>query len=395
MNSSLRLATIALLLAAGILAGAQLGKIAPLVDWYRTELGFSLVLSGWLTSVIGLFVALFALPAGWGIERVGPRRTVLAGSAALAAGGLALPFLASPAAIIGARLVEGLGYLVLVIALPAVMAAISPSRWRATVLAIWSCFVPVGFALSDLSGGWLLPAYGPPTYLFVIAAAFALSALAGILLLARVPDAADDVPAEAFDGTISTTLALPVVLIAACFGVWVVMTVSFFAFMPTYVAGEGSGMLLSAGAVALTVPIGNLVAGALVPGRGMRFIVGLGVVGLVVTVLAAWPAFGGMGPVPMTVAAVAVAVLGGVTGSALYAAIPLAVPRGGSVSVAIGLVAQAGGIGTLFGPPFAGWVIETAGWPGFAAFTAATALVSIAIVTPLLFRRRRDASRIP
>ena len=41
-----RLAVIVVLQLVGILAGVQLGKIAPLVDWYQREVGFSLVLVG-------------------------------------------------------------------------------------------------------------------------------------------------------------------------------------------------------------------------------------------------------------------------------------------------------------------------------------------------------------
>jgi len=385
-DRSRRLSAIAVLLVAGVLAGAQLGKIAPLVEWYRTEKGFSFVLSGWLTSAIGIFVALAALPAGWLIERVGARPTVLAGSAALSAGALAMALLGDPNAILGARLVEGLGYVVLVIALPAAMSAISPPAWRTTVLAIWSCFVPVGFAISDLAGGWLIPAYGPPAYLFIVGLAYPVISAIGIVLLARVSDVGGG-QAAAFDGRLSTTLTLPVILVSICFGVWVVMTVSFFAFMPAYIASAGADMLASAGIIALTVPLGNFFAAAVTPGRSPRFIIWVGAVGLIGTVLLAYPTFAGTGPWPMTLSAIAVAVLGGVTGSMLYAVIPPLVSRGGSVPIAIGMVAQFGGIGTLFGPPLAGHVIENAGWGGFALFLSGTAVICLVILAPLLGRK--------
>lgn len=385
-DAPLRLSAITVLLLAGVLAGAQLGKIAPLVEWYRTELGFSFVLSGWLTSAIGIFVALAALPAGWIIERVGARPTVLAGSLALSAGAVALALFQDPGAILGARLVEGLGYVVLVIALPAAMSSISPPAWRTTVLAIWSCFVPVGFAVADLSGGWLIPAWGPPAYLLIVGLAYVVVAAIGIALLAGVADITEE-EAAAFDGRLSTTLTLPVILVSACFGVWVVMTVSFFAFMPAYIAGAGSGMLVSAGVIALTVPLGNFFAAAITPGRKARFIICVGAAGLIGTVLLAYPTFAGSAPWPMTLSAIAVAILGGVTGSMLYAVIPPLVSRGGSVAIAIGLVAQCGGIGTLFGPPLAGHVIESAGWAGFAAFMSGTAVLCLLILSPLLVRR--------
>ena len=86
------------------------------------------------------------------------------------------------------------------------------------------------------------------------------------------------------------------------------------------------------------------------------------------------------------------AIAGGMTASALFASIPFIVQRQGSASVAIGLVAQAGGIGTLFGPPLAGYVIETYGFAGFGWFLVAMALVGIVCLIPLtLTRAPRDS----
>ena len=75
-----RLAALALLLLAGILAGAQLGKIAPLVGWYHSQAGLSLVMVGWLTSTLGGFVALAALPAAFAIDRAGMYASFVASS---------------------------------------------------------------------------------------------------------------------------------------------------------------------------------------------------------------------------------------------------------------------------------------------------------------------------
>ena len=174
------LVAIALVLVAGVFTGAQLGKIAPLVPWYRDTLGFSLVATGWLTAVLGLFIAVAALPAGWLIERIGLVPTFRWSAAALAAGALGLAFAETTVAIFAARLVEALGYLGLCIGLPALLNTISPPSWRGPVLAIWSGFVPLGFASSDLLGLWLLPGGGQHVFLLVIALAF--PAYAGSIL---------------------------------------------------------------------------------------------------------------------------------------------------------------------------------------------------------------------
>jgi hypothetical protein len=80
------------------------------------------------------------------------------------------------------------------------------------------------------------------------------------------------------------------------------------------------------------------------------------------------------------------AACGGFTASLLFAALPFIVPPGGSTSVAIGLVAQAGGIGTLFGPPLAGHVIETAGYHGLGLMLVVVSLAGAAALLPLVWR---------
>lgn len=390
----MRLAVITTLLIAGVFAGAQLGKIAPLVAWYQAEAGFSLVLVGWLTSMIGVFVAIVALPAGWAIDRAGIRRAALVGTLFLSVGAVALPLLDAPAAILSARLVEGIGYVILVIALPAMLTAISPPTWRGPVLAIWSCFVPVGYAISDLTARAILPVVDPPAYLLVIAAGYILFAGTGLLLATAVPDADDVRPNHGDAPGISaarpaSTLSLPVLLIALGFGCFVVQSVSFFSFAPAFIAGGGA-LLLSAGAITLFTPIGNVLAGFLVGGASERRIAWIAIIFLALTALATFLIFASPSPLLATVAAVAFCIVSGVVGSVLFAVIPLVVPRGGSVSIAIGLVAQAGGIGTLFGPPLAALVIEHGGWMALGFYLSAIGIVGMLFILPNAIRRAPD-----
>ncbi len=389
-DKSMRLTAIAALLLAGILAGTQLGKIAPLVGWYQDEVGFSLVLIGWLTSMIGIFVALAALPAGWVIERAGMRVSFAAACVVMAAGGIALAFLQKPEAILAARTVEGAGYLVLVIAIPALLNSISPPTWRAPVLAIWGGFVPVGFAVADFMAARILPA-GETVYLLAAILGFALFAAAAAALAFKVEDfdGAQRPDAEERGGAFAATMTAGVALISLAFGVYVILSVGFFAFMPAFIAGGASAIALSAGTIALLVPLGNLLTGWLVRGRDARFAAWLAAIGFAATAAAALPAFAGTSGWSATLAAIVLAISGGVTASALFASIPLILPKGGSAAVAIGLVCQAGGIGTVFGPPLAGQVIESYGWPGFGWFLAVSSAVGIVTVTPLLIGRSR------
>jgi len=389
-DTPLRLAAVTALLLAGVFAGAQLGKIAPLVGWYRDTIGFDLVLIGWLTSAIGVFVALVALPAGWVVGSFGPRRSFVSSAAVLAAGGLGLALFQSPAAILAARLVEGLGYLALVIAIPAILASVSPPSWRGTTLALWGGFVPVGFAAADFLAAAIVPRAGPTTYLLAVVACFVVFAAAAIFILVRVDDASPDrapaVAGETGPG-IAASLSPFVIAAALSFGAYVVLSVGFFAFMPTYVAERGD-LLASAGVLALAVPIGNILASLFMRRGSARVAAWLTVSGFVAAAITGVPAFAGTGPIVSTSAALVFAVAGGVAASALFAVVPYIVPKGGSVAVAIGLIAQTGGLGTVFGPPLAAHVIERYGWDGYAWFLAVVGVIGAVLIVPLLMRPR-------
>ena len=374
------LVAIALVLVAGVFTGAQLGKIAPLVPWYRDTLGFSLVATGWLTAVLGLFIAVAALPAGWLIERIGLVPTFRWSAAALAAGALGLAFAETTVAIFAARLVEALGYLGLCIGLPALLNTISPPSWRGPVLAIWSGFVPLGFASSDLLGLWLLPGGGQHVFLLVIALAFCVTALAALIMLPGSASASGHTGAQP---SIRASLSLPVLLATLAFGISVVQSISALAFLPAYVAGPGSHYLVAAGVVALIVPVGNVLAGVLVAGRDGRFIALMCIAGYVVSGLVAVPAFGSASPFLATGAAILYVTSGALVTSGFFAAIPYVVPVGGSVAVVIGLICQAGGLGTVIGPPIAAAVIERLGYSGLGWYLLAISLLGAAVSAAL------------
>lgn len=375
-----RVAAIALILLAGIMTGAQLGKVAPLIPWYQNEVGLSLVGSGWLAAILALFIAFTALPAGWAIDRLGLVRAVFLGSGALTVGGIALALSSLPSLIFAARLIEAVGYLALCVGLPAILNAISPMSWKGPVLAIWSGFVPLGFAVSDFLAAAMLPMFAPPTFLLAIALLFALFAAGALLSVRGFPLAVS----AGVSGGILPTLSKQVVLLAVSFGLFVVLSIAMFTFMPAFVAGAGAHYLISAGAVALSVPVGNVLASVLVRGKGAGAMARLAVVGFAVSAVTAVPAFALSSPLLATVSALVLAISGGVVASAQFAAIPFLTPRGGSVAVALGLVAQAGGIGTVFGPPVAAWILETFGWSGFGWFLAAVALAGLVCMVPLL-----------
>jgi MFS family permease len=182
-------------------------------------------------------------------------------------------------------------------------------------------------------------------------------------------------------------------MVAAAFGIYVVLSIAVFAFLPAFIGSDMSDLLIPAGAVALIVPVGNVLTGILMKGRRARFAALACIAGFVATAVASVPLFTESGPVVATSAAVLYAIAGGVIASALFASVPFIVPPGGSVSVAIGFIAQAGGISTVAAPPLAGFVIENYGFAGLGWFLAAAAIVGPFLIAPML-RRPLDPQAI-
>ncbi len=386
-GKSRRLAAISMLLVAGILAGTQLGKIAPLVGWYSSDAGLSLVAIGWLTALLGLFVALAALPASFAIARAGLFASFVFSALLLFIGGVGIAVFESPALVLASRLVEALGYLPLVIATPALVAALAPADFKAPALAIWGGFVPIGFAIADFLALGVVPAFGERAFLGLAVAGFGVSGLLAVWL-ARGLEPVDEPPAPLGRSPVSASVSPHVLMVAAAFGIYVVLSIAVFAFLPAFIGSDGSDLLIPAGAVALIVPVGNILTGIVMKGRRARFAALLCIVGFVASAAASVPLFTQSGPGVATFAAVVYAIAGGIIASALFASVPFIVPAGGSASVAIGFIAQAGGISTVAAPPIAGFVIENYGFAGLGWFLAVASLIGPFLIAPMLRRPR-------
>ncbi|WP_438975838.1 MFS transporter, partial [Roseicyclus sp.] len=144
-------ALIAALYGAGLLAAGQFAKIS-------LTLGpLALVYPGWpvafAVSGVAVIGIIFGVMAGGLTASMGPRRAILAalGLSALAGGAQAL--LPAFPILIALRVVEGAGHLVLVVAIPTLMAGLAAPRVRGLVMGLWATFFGVGFALAALVVG--------------------------------------------------------------------------------------------------------------------------------------------------------------------------------------------------------------------------------------------------
>src|SRR5438876_7987223 len=137
----------------------------------------------WVVDAYNLVFAALLLTFGSLSDRFGRKGMLLAGLAVVGTASLAGGFTTSPAQLIAARAVMGLGA---AMTFPATLSLISnvftERRERARAIALWGAIAGVAIAMGPIVGGWLLQHYSWEAIFIamapVAAAAVALAALA-------------------------------------------------------------------------------------------------------------------------------------------------------------------------------------------------------------------------
>jgi predicted MFS family arabinose efflux permease len=370
----------------GVLAAAALGKVAPAVSLLRADLGLSLGGAGWLVSAITAVPALLGTPAGLWVRRRGGRRALLGGLAILAVTGVAGAGAPGVGWMLAARVVEGVGFLLVVVAAPTLLVQMAARQVQPRVLALWGTGIPVGLAASAAAGGALAP-LGWRLWLTVPSVLAVPAAVATALLVP--PDSSGPVPSGDPPGVSQTPpadapesparlrladLRAPA-LLAGGFCAAVVIGGAVLGMLPSFLDEERRAGIAASGTatalVALCSVLGSLAAGWLL-GRGVG-LRALAATGLLMP-LASWPMVWTGGSFGVSVlAAAALMAANGVVVAGVFAAVPRVAAAPDHLAVVNGLVAQLGSAGSLLGPPLFAWAAVAAGWgvlpPLVAAFT--------------------------
>ena len=349
---------IALLYAIGVLAAGQLGVVPPLVPALQRELGLSLAAAGLSVSIITLVGALLGLPAGDWSERVGHARALRIGIMIMAAAA-ALSAAADDATILlAARGLAGLGYLLVVVASPSLMAIAEP-RHHAFTLSLWGTFVPAGIALSGIATAAFADRTG---WRLIFAIDVILLAVALIVAIVALPQTR--VP-QRDDRRLSIGTLLAAAPLSVAFFCFALVFLALAGLLPAWLVGSRGLAATEAGrmvaiATACGIP-GSLLAGWLMrrgafPGR-------LAAAGLIASTVIAALSFGAATPVPLAIAGFAVSfALGGLVPAAAFASVPQVAGDRRAIGPINGLLAQAGSLGSLAGPPMLALWVEGLGW---------------------------------
>lgn len=379
-----RWVAVAVVVASGVVAALQVGKGAIALPALRAEFGLGLEAAGWIMSVFALLGVVGGIPAGAAVARFGDRRLLALGLAALALGSVVGSMAGSFALLLGTRVLEGLGFLLIVVAAPALLQRIVAAEDRDLTFGIWSAFMPAGMAIALLLGasltGWR------PFWLAnaILAGAFVLLLLLFVRAQARGNDALSS--REIGRDAVLTATSRGPLLLASAFVLYSLLYFALASFLPVLLMDRMGVTVAAAGALSAVAVganvLGNLAAGLLL-GRGAArwTLIATAAAVMTLTGIAVFAL-----PLPPTVVFLLCVVFSGVGGllpATVLGAAALVAPKPGLGPMTLGLTMQGSNLGQVIGPVAVGSVVDAAGWPA-AAVPVAVAGVLALVVAALL-----------
>ena len=386
---------VAAVLAAGILAAAQIGKVPPLLPAIQGELDLTLVEAGWMISLMTMTGAVFGATFGFVADRAGAARTLLSGLALLAAAGLAGSWAQSGAALAVTRALESVGLVAIVVAGPRLLFAAAPPRLHGLTLGAWGCYMPAGMALMMFAAP-LLREHGWRG-VWQINAGLLLALLVAALLVTRPFWRPAPAAAGSARHGFAAVLALPAPwLLGACFALYSLQWFAVAGWLATYLTGSlrvspDLAALCTAAVVAVNI-LGNLTGAWLIHrGIGRAWLVGFAYLAMALAGLVIFAEPGGAA-VPI-LAAGTFSALGGVLPAAVLAGAAKHAPSPSHVGLVSGIIVQGANIGSLAGPPATALAIHLlGGWDRmswmFLTLNAAGLLLTVALAR-LEYRQSR------
>jgi MFS transporter, DHA1 family, inner membrane transport protein len=385
---------IGLLVAAGIVAAFHVGKVPPALPSIRTELGATLRQAGWLLSTVNLISAAGGMAIALTADRVGHLRLVIFGTSLSLVASLCGAFVTNVDGLLASRVVEGLGFIAVVVAIPTLLLRLAGPADQRLAMAMWTTYMPAGAGTMMLISALVLP--GTSWRIAWLVAAGASAAMLATLLLRALPRE-ELAPHAAARRPVLREMAEVAssggpLAIALCFGAYSCCWFAVVGFLPTLQIERLHLSTSTAAIVTALVTIVN-VSGNLAAGWLLRHNVARGTLIVGAAVSMAFCAAGifvdGLPDVMRLILAALYSAVIGVVPGALFTAIPVHAPRPPLIGAATGLLMQGSNVGALLGPPVTAVLVSSGGWPAAAWLTSVALAIVAASGAFLQWRERR------
>jgi MFS family permease len=389
-----------LLVGAGVVASFQIGKVPPVLPGIRSDLQMSLFLVSWVLSIFNLTGLFLGPVAGALADRLGHRRLLLWGLVIQAGGSFVGALAGSPAVLLGTRVLEGLGFLIIATAAPSlIFKIVRPDQIR-LALGFWSAFVPIGMTLimfgaplviglSGWRGLWQVNA--------LILLGYALVLMIRTRDLTRMSEGSKAGWRLFLEDVWMTAKVPGPIVLALIFSTYALEWVTVMGFFPTLLMENrgfqaGSSSLLTAVMVAVNIP-GNFMGGWLLQ-RGWRRwrIIAFSSLTMAAGSLVIFnPGF------PFAIQYLSCLIFSGVGGmipAAVFGGVPVFAPSRKLVATTNGLIIQGSQFGQVIGPPLLAWTVSATGaWRAAPWLLIPSALLgaALSLVLAVLEKKRHGS----
>lgn len=356
-----------------------MGKLVPHLDWLSQNLGVPLAAAGFAVSCLMLPGAAAGWTFGAIADRYGAKNVTVNGLLLSAFASVGAGAADSFAILVSIRIVEGIGYTLLVVA-----ASVLVARHGAIGLSVWSSFAPIGFALGQWAGSYA----GNGTPLFDIGA---LHAAALGIAAAAVHVFVKDSPSKKAATRVSALSHRPALRSAFSFGAVCLVLLAAVALVPV-VLSKAHGMTLAEIASLTALAALPSIIGRIIPG----WLLERGVHALAVFVIAAAIAAATLagalllpGPLWLALALFAVfQISAGALPGLLSAMMPHVAPTPAQLGTVSGMCSQAVNMGNLIGPPLVLAVYAAAGAATAVVLLIGLLAAALAVIAGLAVFRR-------
>ncbi|WP_146251630.1 MFS transporter, partial [Modestobacter versicolor] len=344
-------AAVAGLMGAGVVAAAQIGGASAALPVLQDEFGLSSTTAAWYLSTVSALSAVAGALLGWLGQSLGPARQVRLGLVVIVLADVAGALVDSLPGLLAARVGEGVGLVMVILAAPGLLFTVATPAHRRLVAGMWGAYMPVGAGLAALLVPLAIHWVGWPgaSLLDAVVAACVLGAV-----VRWVPASGPARWPGSLAGLLGALRSPTVLVITGCFGLYAAQYLAVVGLLPaSLVADEGVSVaaagLLGAVVFLVNAPANLLGAYLLHRGAPLRWVIPTGCAGMAVTV---WGVLDPGLPLGVRVAsAVAFSFIAGLVPAALFAGVAVVSAGTGSAGAAIGLVTQGSGVGQLLGPP--------------------------------------------
>ena len=370
---------------AGLLAATQVGKAHIALPAIRSDLKLSLEAGSWLISAMN-FLGLFgASLVGILAARYGSRRFITWGLIVLAVFGFYGSTAATEVPLMISRFFEGVGFMMVIIGAPSLIAAVTQEKDRRLALGAWGAFMPGGIALA----GWLAPpvmAHAGWRGLWAWGAAvlFAFAVVFEVLTRRGRGSAVGTAQKRSIRDILLALTNPGAVCLALIFGCYTLQHLGIMALFPSFLKDRfhlPGGTIGPLDSLAMTSNIlGNVAAGFLLQRGFSRSLLMQG--GLLVMALCGLGIFSLNLPWQGSFAfAFLLCCVGGIVPGCVLASVPHF--SGTQVAAVNGLAVQGSNLGIVLGPILISSVVAHYGWPFAPVVSVAGALLGAAFVFAL------------